>query len=86
VDLFVWRLGLLSNDNASNVIVFAEDDQGRTYNLVVEYVGALTGVAEVTQVVVRLPDSVLGAPRDLWLKVGVRGPFSNSAFIKIAAP
>jgi hypothetical protein len=86
VDLFVWRLGLLLNDNASNVIVLAEDDQGRTYNLVVEYVGALAGVGEVTQVVVRLPDSVAGAPRDLWLKVAVRGPFSNSAVIKIAAP
>jgi hypothetical protein len=81
VDLFVWRLGLLPNDNASNVIVVAEDDQGRTYNLVVEYVGALDGLGEVTQVVVRLPDSVAGAPRDLWLKVGVRGPFSNSAVI-----
>jgi hypothetical protein len=86
VDLFVWRLGLLAGDNASNVIVLAEDDQGRSYNLVVEYVGPLQGVGEVTQVVVRLPDSVLGAPRDLWVKVGARGPFSNSAVIKIAAP
>ncbi|MEA2446191.1 MAG: hypothetical protein QOJ12_3483, partial [Thermoleophilales bacterium] len=86
VDLFVWRLGLLPGDNASNVIVLAEDDQGRTYNLVVEYVGPLAGLSEVTQVVVRLPDSVAGVPRDLWLKVGVRGPFSNSAVIKIAAP
>lgn len=86
LDLFVWRLGLLPNDNASNVIVLAEDDQGRSYNLVVEYIGPLQGVGEVTQVVVRLPDSVIGAPRDLWLKVGVRGPFSNSAVIKIAAP
>jgi hypothetical protein len=86
VDLFVWRLGLLPSDNASNVIVLAEDDQGRTYNLVVEYVGALSGLGEVTQVVVRLPDSVAGAPRDLWVKVGLRGPFSNGAIIKIAAP
>jgi len=86
VDLFVWRLGLLPSDNASNVIVLAEDDQGRTYNLVVEYVGALSGLGEVTQVVVRLPDSVAGAPRDLWVKAGLRSAFSNSAVIKIAAP
>ena len=84
VDLFVWRLGLLPNDNASNVSVVAEDDQGRSYNLVVEYVGPLPGVGEVTQVVVRLPDNVVGAPRDLWVKVGLRGLFSNSAVIKIA--
>ena len=86
VDLFVWRLGLLSSDNASNATVLAEDDQGRSYNLVVEYVGPLPGVGEVTQVVIRLPENVVGAPRDLWVKVGLRGPFSNSAIIKIAAP
>jgi hypothetical protein len=83
VDLFVWRLGLLPNENAANVSVPAEDDQGRSYNLVVEYVGPLSGVGEVTQVVVRLPDNVVGAPRDLWVKVGLRGVFSNSAVIRI---
>lgn len=86
VDLFVWRLGVLPSDTATNVSVRAEDDQGRSYNLVVEYVGPLEGVGDVTQVVVRLPDNVIGAPRDLWLKVGLRGPFSNSAIIRIAAP
>jgi hypothetical protein len=86
MSLFVWRLGLLPGDNASNVVVLAEDYQGRSYNLTVEYVGALAGVAEVTQVVVRLPDSVVGAPRDLWVKVGLHGPFSNSAVVRIAAP
>jgi Big-like domain-containing protein len=86
VSLFVWRLGLLPSDNASNVTVLAEDDQGRVYNLAVEYVGPSPGLAEVTQVVVRLPDSVVGAPRDLWLKVSLRGPFSNRGIIRIAAP
>jgi Big-like domain-containing protein len=86
VSLFVWRLGLLPTDNASNVTVLAEDDQGRVYNLAVEYVGPSPGLAEVTQVVVRLPDSVVGAPRDLWLKVSLRGPFSNRGIIRIATP
>ena len=86
VDLFVWRLGLLPSDSASNVTVLAEDDQGRSYNLVVEYVGPLPVVGEGTQVVVRLPDNVVGAPGDLWVKVGLHGLFSNSAIIKIAAP
>ncbi len=86
VSLFVWRLGLLPSDNASNVSVLAEDDQGRVYNLAVEYVGPLPGVVDMTQVVVRLPDSVVGAPRDLWLKVSLRGPFSNRGIIKVAAP
>lgn len=86
VSLFVWRLGLLPGDTASNVTVLAEDNEGRSYNLPVEFIGPLLGVAETTQVVVRLPDSVEGAPRDLWVKVSVRGPASNRAFIAIAGP
>jgi hypothetical protein len=54
--------------------------------LAVEYVGAFTPVDGVTQVVVRLPDAVIGAPRDLFFKVQLRGPASNQAVIKIAAP
>ncbi|HEX7529725.1 MAG TPA: Ig-like domain-containing protein, partial [Pyrinomonadaceae bacterium] len=86
VALFVWRLGLLPGDTASDVSVRAEDDQGGPYDLAVEYIGPLAGLGEVTQVVVTLPDSVVGAPRDLWVKVGLRGLFSNRAIIKIAAP
>jgi len=86
VALFVWRLGLLPSDNASDVSVLAEDDQGRIYDLAVEYIGPLPGLTEVTQVVVRLPDSVVGAPRDLSVKVGLHGAISNQAVIKIAAP
>jgi hypothetical protein len=68
------------------VSVPAEDDQGRVYDLAVEYIGPLPGVGEVTQVVVRLPDNVVGAPRGLSVKVGLRGAFSNKAIIRIAAP
>lgn len=86
VSLFVWRLGLLPGDTASAVTVRAEDDQGRFYPLTVEYVGAVTDLSGVTQVVVELPDAVVGAPRDLWVKVSLRGPASGRALIKIAAP
>jgi hypothetical protein len=86
ISVFVWRLGLFPGENASNVTVIAEDDQGRSYDLVVEYVGPLTALPDVTQVVVRLPDSVVGAPRDLWVKVTVHGLSSNRGIIKIAAP
>jgi hypothetical protein len=86
VSLFVWRLGLLPTENASDVTVQAEDDQGRIYNLAVESVGPLPGLVDVTQVVVRLPDNVVGVPRDLWLRVSLRGPSSNRGIIRIAAP
>ncbi|HYJ85637.1 MAG TPA: DNA/RNA non-specific endonuclease [Pyrinomonadaceae bacterium] len=86
VSLFVWRLGLQPGDTPSAVTVRAEDDQGRVYPLTVEYVGAVTDLSGVTQVVVVLPDAVVGAPRDLWVTVGLRGPASGRALIKIAAP
>jgi hypothetical protein len=86
VALFVWSLGLLPSDKASDVSVLAEDDQGQMYDLSVESIGPLPGLGEVTQVVVRLPDNVVGAPRDLRVKVGLRGAVSNKAVIRITAP
>jgi CSLREA domain-containing protein len=86
VSLFVWRLGLLPSDTVASVQVVARDDEGRTYELPVEALNPMAAVADVTQVVVRLPESVIGAPRDLRVKVTLRGPGSNEAFIKIAAP
>ena len=86
VSLFVWRLGLLPSDTVASVQVVARDDEGRIYDLPVEALNPTATVADVTQVVVRLPDSVIGAPRDLRVKVTLRGPGSNEAFIKIGAP
>jgi len=43
----------------------------------------LATIEDVTQVVVRLPDNVTGAPRDLHVKVTLRGILSNEAVIKI---
>jgi hypothetical protein len=84
ISLFVWRLGLAPGDTASDLTVVAEDDQGGSYTLVVEQALPLSGVADVTQVVVRLPDSVAGAPRDLAVKVKLRGLFSNKGVIRIS--
>ena len=86
ISLFAWRLGLLPSDTASNVIVTAEDNEGRVYQLTVENVAGIAVVEGVTQIIIRLPDNVIGAPRDLSVKVQLRGPASNTAVIKIAAP
>src|ERR1700752_3277220 len=86
VSVFVMHLGLLPGDPISTVIVVGRDDEGRSYDLPVEFVSSLLGVSDTTQIIVRLPDNVIGAPRDLWLKVKVRERSSNEAFIKIAAP
>lgn len=86
VSLFVWRLGLLPGDTVSDVTVQAEDDQSRVYLLIVEYIAPATGLDDVNQVVVRLPDAVSGTPRNLWLTVRVRGLISNKAFLSITGP
>jgi hypothetical protein len=86
VSLFVWQLGLLPGDTASAVTVQAKDNLGMIYPLTVEFVGPVSAVNGVTQVIVKLPDAILGAPGDLGLTVSLRGPASNSAVIKMAAP
>jgi hypothetical protein len=83
ISLFVWRLGSLVGDPPASVTVVARDDEGRIYDLPVEALRLAPVVGDVTQVVVRLPDNVIGAPRDLFVKVTLRGPSSNEAFIKI---
>ena len=88
ISLFVWRLGLLPADTAANVSALAEDDIGTPYPLVVESVSPVTvdGLTDVTQVIVKLPDNVIGIPRDLFVKVTLRGPSSNRGRIRIAVP
>lgn len=84
ISIFVWRLGLQPGDTASVLTVVAEDDQGGSYPLVAEQVFPLAGVPDVTQVVVRLPDSVAGTPRDLKVKVKAHGLFSNYGLVGIS--
>lgn len=86
VSLFVMHLDLLPGDPISVVSVAGRDDEGRTYSLPVESVSSLPGVSDASQIVVQLPDNVIGPPRDLWLKITVRERVSDEAFIKIAAP
>jgi hypothetical protein len=86
VSLFVWKLGLFANDTVANLTVTAEDSEGRVYVLTVEAMRPFAPIGGVTQIVVRLPDNVVGAPRDLSVRIQLRGPASNPAVIKIAAP
>jgi hypothetical protein len=86
VSIFVMHLGVLPADPISVVSVTGRDDEGKSYSLPVESVISPLGVSDASQIVVRLPDNMIGAPRDLWLKVTVRERISSEAFIKIAAP
>lgn len=86
VSLFVWRLGLLPGDTLSNVTILAEDEFETDYQLTIEHIAPVTGLDDVTQLIVRLPDQVIGTPENLFLRIRVRGPFSNTAIISLTGP
>ena len=84
---FTWNSGdvtvrqftiTLCNDGSN------EDDE--TINLTLSNATDGYGRGTVTQIVVRLPDNVIGAPRDLRVKLILRGPGTDEAVISIAAP
>jgi hypothetical protein len=86
VSLFVWRLGLMPGDINSSVSVTARDDQRRSYILPVEAIAPVPAVTDVTQIVVRLPDNLTGPPRDIRVKVTLRGVSTNETLVNIGIP
>lgn len=85
LSLFVWRLGLQPGEGASVLSAQAEDDQGGVHPVVVEYAGPTPGLTDVTQVIIKLPETVT-VPANLWLKITLRGTTSNRALVRIIAP
>ncbi len=86
ISLFVWQTAPLGSNEVASVTATMRDDEFRVYQLPVEALIPVTAVPGVTQVVVRLPDSVIGAPRDMLVKVTVKGLTTNEAFIHVTAP
>jgi hypothetical protein len=83
VSIFALQLDLLPGETKSAVTVSAEDEFGITHSVPVEYVGPIAGTVGLSQVIVRLPDTV-GNAHELRLKLTLRGQSSNVAAIKIA--
>lgn len=81
ISLFVWLLPLEPGDEASAVLVQAEDAQGNLYVLPVEFLGSISSPGAVSQVIVKLPGSA--AAGDMWLKITLKGLSTNRAFITI---
>lgn len=81
VSLFVWRLPIEPGDDASTVLVQAEDAQNNLYVLPVEFLGSMSSPSQVSHVIVRLPGSA--ATGDLWLTISLHGVSTNRAFITI---
>lgn len=79
--LFAGNLVLNPGETASLVTVQAQDSQGATYPLTVEFVGDVLGYPNLAEVVVRFPDQLPSGK--LWLSISLRGVSSNQAFITI---
>ncbi|HEX8492187.1 MAG TPA: hypothetical protein VF658_05045 [Pyrinomonadaceae bacterium] len=82
ISLFLWQLNLLPGEGVSALTALAEDEQGIPYPVTVEYVGSVAGLEGVKQVLIKLPENII-APKNLWVKVSLRGLTSNRAFVKI---
>lgn len=81
ISLFVWGLQLHPGEPLSAITVRGEDANGTAHALTVESVGDQAGVTGVKQLVVKLPEQVVGT--DLWITVSLHGLTSNRALVKI---
>lgn len=82
VTLFAVGLELRAGEDLSVVAAQAEDAAHTIYPLQVEYVGRVPTFAWLTQVVVKLPDTIPNAT-DVWLSISLRGAASNKVLLGV---
>lgn len=86
ISLFVWQTEPLTSNDLASVTAGARDSEFRAYPLQVEALVPAANVPGVTQVVARLADSIIGAPRELLVTVTVKGFTTNEALIFVSGP
>jgi uncharacterized protein (TIGR03437 family) len=59
-----------------------EDSLGRSYPLTIEYVGNVPTIASITQLIIRLPDELVGGG-DVLISITLHGETSNKAVVRI---
>lgn len=79
--LFAINIGA-ADQNTAAVTAQAEDAAHILHSLSVEYVGKVPGLDWLTQIVVKLPES-LQSGGDAWMQINVRGVASNKALVNI---
>lgn len=80
--LFTTGIELAAGENFSDLLVQLEDDQSRVYSLVVEDVRKVPNFEWLTQIAVRLPDSI-ESEGDFRISIIFRGTAGNKALIGI---
>jgi len=79
--LFATNIDLLPGENASAVTATGRDSRSRSYSLKVEFVGKVSALDWLWQLVVRLPDELAQAG-DVWVSVSLHGQTSNEVLFK----
>lgn len=80
--LFALNIDLMPGESFSVVTAQAEDSEHVIHPLIVEFVGAVPHLPSLTQINVRLPDSLANAG-DVQTRVSLRGVLSNAALFRI---
>jgi hypothetical protein len=82
ITFFATGVELLPGETASGLVVRLEDNQNRIYPLVVEDVRKVPGFEWLTQIVVRLPDSI-ESEGDFRISLTLRGVTGNKPVVTI---
>ena len=80
--LFAANAELLAGENISVFTAQAENSQQTIFPLTVEYVGKVQGLDWLTQINIKLPDTLASAG-DVWLSISLRDQPSNKVLIQI---
>ena len=80
--IFASGIDLLPGENASSILVQLQDNQNHIYPLLVEDVRKVPDFAWLTQIVVRLPDSI-DSEGDFTISITLRGTTSNKPSLNI---
>jgi hypothetical protein len=82
IAFFVTNLDLFAGEDRSAVTAVAEDVQGNTFSLPVEYVGKMSSLDWLSQVVVSLPGN-LPPSQEFRVRLSLHGLSSNKARVAI---
>jgi glucose/arabinose dehydrogenase len=80
--LFGMNMGLMAGEDKSAVTARAEDASLNVYPLTVEFVGQVPGIAELTQIIVRLPDNT-PTGQTLFVSATLRGKTTNKVRVRM---
>ena len=79
---FATNTDLMAGESTSTVTILAEDELGLKFQMPVESVRRVPNVDGLTQIVVRIPNELIGA-RNVGVSFNLRGASSNKAAIKV---